>query len=380
MNNFVFYNPTKILFGKNQIQLLGKEMKSNNVKKVLILAGGGSIKQNGVYDTTIKTLSKEGIESVEVWGVRPNPTLDHANEAIKIARDNHVDAILAIGGGSVIDESKSIAAGFYLDNLWDVFEKKALIEKALPIYTILTLSGTCSEMDPFAVLSNEAEQKKWGMGSPLLFPKVSVIDPSIQMSLPWHQTVNGGIDAISHTMEFYFLGTNEEITISMDEAIINTIIKSIDALQVDSKDYSARSNLAWCATLALNGNSGVALKGGDWASHRIEHGISALHPEVAHGAGLAVVFPNWIKYCASENPAQFKRFAEKIWNCDNIDDAVEKMKSKFRSWGAPTTLRDLNIEKSEIEAIADNALNIGNLGAVKSLTREDVIKILEFSY
>lgn len=380
MNNFVFFNPTKVLFGKNTIPQIGLEIKNAGIKKVLLLAGGGSIKSNGVYETVTKSLKKHGVESIELFGVRPNPTLDHANEAINIIKKHKLEAVLAVGGGSVIDEAKSVSAGVFVDNLWDIFEHKAVINEALPIFTVLTISATCSEMDQFAVLSNEAEKKKWGTGSPLLFPKVSVIDPSVQTGLPWHQTVNGGVDAMSHTMEFYFVTRSQELTQSVDEALMRTIIKSVDSLKIDESNYNSRADLAWSAVLALNGNSGAGSGSGDWASHAIEHGISALHPEVAHGAGLAVVFPAWIKYCAAENPNTFARWAQNVWNVSSVEEGIEKMKAKYKEWGAPVSLRDLNIDKSEIPAIAANAAQAGNPGNLKSLSAADIEKILEIAY
>ncbi len=380
MDNFVFYNPTKLIFGKNTIREIGKEIASNGIKKILLLAGSGSIKTNGVYDSAVASLKSAGIEWIEVWGVRANPTLSHALSAIQTVRDNNLEAVLALGGGSVIDESKSIAAGFYLDNLWSAFEKKVPVLKALPVFTVLTLSGTCSEMDSFAVLSNEEEKKKWNIGANCLYPKVSIIDPSVQMSLPWHQTVNGGIDAMSHIMEFYFMGNGDEVTLSLDEALMKTIIDSINALQKDPDDYNARANLAWTATLGLNGISGVALKGGDWGSHRIEHGISALHPEVAHGAGLAVVFPAWIKYVSNENPVLFSRWAKNIWNADSVDEALNNMKKQFFNWNAPISLRNLGIREDEIFDITENAIRIGSIGVLKNFNFDDIVNILKIAF
>ncbi|MGA2298123.1 MAG: iron-containing alcohol dehydrogenase [FCB group bacterium] len=376
MENFIFHNPTKIIFGENTITSIGKEINKAGIKNILLLAGAGSIKRNGVYDQVVSSLGVNKIEFVEHWGVRANPSLKHALEGIKIVMENKLEAVLAVGGGSVIDEGKSIAAGYYLDNLWDVFERKAIINKALPIFTILTLSGTGSEMDPHAVITNDEENKKWPIGSPLLYPKVSIIDPTVQMSLPWEQTVYGAIDAMSHLMEFYFMGTEPEATIAIDESLFKTIIKSVDQLQANQKDYNARANLAWAATLALNGLSGISLGGGDWATHRIEHSISAFHPEVAHGAGLAVIFPAWVKYVNQNNPSQFLRWAQNVWNSGSIEDAIEAMIKKYKSWNAPVSLRDLNISGDEFPVLASYAVMDGTLGFVKKLNKNDVENIL----
>ncbi len=379
MDNFTFHNPTKLIFGKDTISKIGKEISSYGIKKVILLAGGGSIKRNGVFNKVISSLNEYDIEAIELWGVQPNPTLSHAQKGILLAQNEGVDAILAIGGGSVIDEAKSIAAGFYLDNLWASFEREAEIKNALPIFTILTISGTGSEMNPFAVLTNETSKKKWNIGSPVLYPKVTIIDPEVQMSLPWHQTVNGGIDAISHTMEFYFAATDQEMASSIGESIIKTVIRSLDTLQTKPDNYPARANLAWAATLALNGIAGSSIVG-EWSAHRIEHGISALHPEVAHGAGLAIVFPAWIEYTKNTNSPQYKRFAREVWNCDTIEDAIVAMKEKFAAWGAPVSLKELGIQRSEIEKIAHNAAQLGVVGNLYSLNEKNMREILEIAY
>lgn len=379
MQNFVFHNPTKLIFGENTIEVIGKEISKNGIKRILLLYGGGSIKKNGVYDTVVKSLKDNNIVFVEHSGVVPNPVLSHANEGIELCKRNNLEAILAVGGGSVIDEAKSIAAGFYLNNLWDAFERKEEIKDALPVFTILTISGTGSEMNPFAVLTNEFEKKKWNIGATCLYPRATIIDPRIQMSLPWHQTVNGGIDAISHILEYYFNSTVQEVSISISEALIRTIVLCLDKLQVNQYDYPARANLAWAATLALNGFVGSSTIG-EWAAHRIEHGISALYPEIAHGAGLAVVFPAWISYTRKTNPSQYERFAKNVWNSNSLDDALTVMKSKYSSWGAPISLRELNIPKEKIGEIAYNASRLGVVGNLLPLTEEEMAEILELAY
>jgi hypothetical protein len=257
------------------------------------------------------------------------------------------------------------------------------IEKALPVFTVLTISATCSEMDPFAVLTNETENKKWNIEGAALYPKVSIIDPSVQVTLPWEQTVYGAIDALSHIMEFYFQGKGEEPTLSLDETLIHNIFKSVDKLKDNRSDYSVRATLAWSAVLALNGFSGAGLYGGDWACHTIEHGISALHPQVAHGAGLAVVFPAWIKYIHPLNEPQFLRWAKNIFGKNNVESAVQALKEKYRSWGAPVSLRDLNISKDEIPEIIEiilQANTIRNIGNIKNLDFNDLYEILNIAY
>lgn len=383
MRNFTFHNPTKYIFGKGTVQQIGKEIVNFGIQKILLLAGSGSIKRNGVYVQVVESLQQNKIQWLELWGVQPNPILSHANEGIRLVRANSIEGILAVGGGSVIDEAKCIAAGFYLDDLWNAFERKVKIDKALPIFTVLTLSATCSEMDPYAVLTNEKEQKKWNIDSFCLYPKVSIVDPTFQTTLPWNQTVYGAIDILSHIMEFYFQGKNEEPTISLNETLIKTIFSTVDRLKMNPTDYNLRATLAWTSTLALNGISGAGLYGGDWASHTIEHGISAVHPEVAHGAGLAVVFPAWIKYTHALNEPQFLRWAQNIFAQDNIESGISSLKKKYKSWGAPISLRDLGIAKEEIPLIANTiwkSTSYRQIGNLKSLDYNDICEILHIAY
>ena len=380
MDNFIYSNPTKLLFGKGMISKIGAELQSAGIQKVLMLAGGGSIKSNGVYTEFVESMQMNSIEFVEFWGVQANPILSHAEQAIQIIKENNLQAIVAVGGGSVIDEAKAISVGTFANKLWDLYEYKEKVQNALPIFVILTISATGSEMNGGSVLTNMDEQKKWALWSPLLYPKVSIVDPSKQMSLPWHQTANGAIDAMSHIMENYFVASNQEVTISYDESLMRSIILHTNNLQKSQDDYDSRANLAWIATMALNGYSGIGIKSGDWSTHKIEHGVSALHPEVAHGAGLSVLFPAWIKYMHKYNEPTFIRWAKNVWNADSVVQAVQNMKAQYKAWGAPTTLRELNIEHDELESIADNIMLQSGFGVLKQITREDIIEILEIAY
>ncbi len=379
MNNFTFYNPTKIIFGRDKINKIGPELKSANIKRVLLLAGKGSIKSNGLYQKILESLEDKQIDLFEMWGVQANPTLEKVNEAIKFARDNQVDAILAVGGGSVIDSAKAVAVGYYLDELWPFMQGKVKATEALPIYTILTISATGSEMNSGFVITNTQTKQKWGGGSPLLFPKVSIIDPSVQFSLPWNQTVNGGLDAIAHIFEYYFVNPEAIATKEIDKALVKTIIAMVDRLSNDPQDYTARANLAWSATLALNGISGVAMDGGDWACHIIEHALSALYPKIAHGAGLGVIFPAWIEYMVFKYPDKFKDWYE-IWGQDNNIAALISMRNKIREWGSPISLRDLCIHKDDLSIIADKIMEFPAIGRFSKFSREDIEAILILAY
>jgi len=379
MKNFTFHNPTRLIFGTGTIGLIGEEIARNGHKLVLLIAGGGSIKKTGVYDQVVESLRKADRRWEECWGVQPNPVLSKVREMIQQARRLGVDAILAVGGGSVIDSAKAVAAGYYVDDVWQLFERDEPVTRALPLYTVLTLSATGTEMNCYAVVTNEAEKKKWAIGGPALYPRVSVVDPSVQVHLPWKQTVNGAVDSISHILEHYFLGGGET-TLALDESLLRTIVQVTDRLQQNPSDYEARASLAWASTLALNGISGAGLGDGDWTTHALEHGLSGAHPEIAHAEGLAVLFPAWILYCQDANPPLFQRWARNVWGASTVEAAVEAYRNKLRSWQAPVTLKELGIQKQELKEIAQLAYDVGNHGVVKRLELADFERILESAY
>ncbi|BBE30618.1 NADH-dependent alcohol dehydrogenase [Tepiditoga spiralis] len=386
MNNFIFQNPTKIIFGKETIEKIGDELKKNNIKKVLIHYGGGSIKKNGVYDKVVISLKENNIEFIEVSGVKPNPRLSKVIEGIEFAKKNNVDGILAIGGGSVIDSAKAIAGGFFYDDyIWNAFATKNRFKKALPLFVILTLSATGSEMNGNAVITNEKTNQKWTTSGLALYPKVSIIDPTVQFSLPKKQTINGAVDAISHAMEFYFDGTkNNEIQLQLAESIIRTIITTTEILLGNPEDYDARANLVWSATLALNGLLSTGTKGGDWSSHELEHSLSALF-DVSHGEGLAIIFPAWLKYNYNEHIERFDRFALKIFNIDtgnpSIDAklGIETLIEWYKKIGQPTTLKEIGITENNIDKLVENATQKEYIGRLKRLSKEDIINIYKLA-
>jgi len=383
MQSFDWLNPTKLIFGKDTINRIGEEIKTQNVSKVLLIAGCGSIKTNGTYETVINSLGRIGIEWFELWSVKPNPVLSKVNEAIEIIRKNDIQAVLAVGGGSVIDTAKAAAAGSFMENVWDIFESKLSVQvrKALPIFIVLTISASGSEMSPFAVITNEEKRQKWDIMGSALYPKISIIDPSVQGKLPWYQTFNGAIDAMSHIMEYYFSAdASSETTLSVSEALLRTIIKVTDRLYTDPTEYESRASLAWATTLALNGTSAAGMGNGDWASHRIAMGLSAIDPSIAHGAGLAVIFPAWITYCSDAAPELFKRWAKMVWNCESVDGAVDALKTKINHWRGPASFRELGVSHAQLEIIAHTISDFGVIGSVKKLNEQDVKKILELVF
>ncbi|MFO8144813.1 MAG: iron-containing alcohol dehydrogenase [Candidatus Syntrophosphaera sp.] len=381
MESFSFYNPTRIIFGTGKIEVLGQKMKETGAKKCLLVAGGDSIRKNNVYTQVCDSLKASGIKWTEAWGVQPNPTLEKVRVLIAQAISEKVDAILAVGGGSVIDSSKAVATGFYLEDVWQAFTCEEKITQALPIFTVLTISATGSEMNGNAVLTNMTEKKKWSVRSPLLYPRVSIIDPSVQCSLPFKQTVNGALDATAHILEYYFMDDSAVATLAVDTGLLRTIVEMTDRLQQKSSDLVARANLAWCATLALNGISGAGLKGGDWACHTIEHSFSALYPNISHGEGLGVIFPAWIEYVSEKDPARFLPWAKKVWDADGVPLALRRFRDKISEWGSPTSLRDLGIKESDLPQVRDIILNSRDrVGKIVSFTRDEIESLLMLAY
>jgi alcohol dehydrogenase len=380
MEAFSFYNPVKVHFGTGAIANLGTEMHSAGVSKCLLVAGGGSIKLNGVYNQVVKTLQDNKIQWTENWGVQSNPTLEKVHELIAQARREHVDAVLAVGGGSVIDSAKATAAGFYMVDIWQAFISEEKIKKALPIYTVLTLSATGSEMNSIAVITNTSAKHKLGMSSPHIFPKVSIIDPWVQCSLPWKQTLNGALDAIAHILEYYFMDESATATLSIDSALLRTIMDMTDRLRHDPNDVNARANLAWCATLALNGISGVGLKGGDWACHGIEHALSAFDPKIAHGEGLGVIFPAWIEYVSEQHPERFTHWAKEVWGAESVSQALKSFRNRIADWGSPTCLRDLGIRENDLPILSDLIMQTNRLGQIIRFTPLEIEALLLLAY
>jgi len=382
MKNFDYHNPTRLVFGKDTIKDIGKFVSEYGDKKVLLLYGKGSIFKNGVYDQVVESLDKYGIEYVEMSGVQPNPVLSKVRETVDFMKKENVDAIVAVGGGSVLDTSKIAAASFYYEgDPCDFYEKKVFPEKALPIYGILTISATGSEMNSGGVITNEEEKKKWGWGSKYTYPRLSIVDPSIQKTLPVNQTVNGAVDTLTHVFEEYFDGTKDTLMADeFAEGIIRTTMETVKVLIKDPNDYEARANLAWAATLALNGLNGLGRRG-DWASHSIEHSISAYY-DIAHAEGLAMVMPAWMKYVYKEDVDKFARFGEKIFGITGEDKeevalkAIEAYKDFLKEIGAPVALSERNIGEDKIDVMAKNALLRGPLGGLKKLEEEDVYNIL----
>ena len=371
MENFSFCNPTQIEFGRDKEKNIGKYISQNGVKKVLLVYGSKRVIEDGLFDVVIKSLKENGVDFIAFGGVVSNPILGTIQNAIKIAKDEQVDGVLSLGGGSVLDSSKAIAVGTLYDgDVWDFFTSKEKIKKALPIFDIITLAATGSEMNGYAVVTNEKTKQKFSIWSPLVYPKVSVINPELQKSVSKEYLVYSATDIIAHTIEGYFTAKIQPKYMSRQvENIIKTVIETTEILIKNPDDYSARGEFAWAATNALNGTTTVGTAGFSFPNHLIEHALSALY-NVPHGAGLSVVIPAWAKWYYKENEAQFIRFAKEIFGKNTALEGIEELENWFNKIGTPTRLKDFGLDKANISDI------IENLSYQQDFSKEDLENIL----
>ena len=387
MLNFDFDAPTRILFGKDRERSIGELLKPY-AAKVLLHYGGGSIKKSGLYDTVITALKESEISFVELGGVKPNPRVSLVREGISLCRNEGVDLILAVGGGSVIDSAKGIAAGFYYDgDVWDLYGTRKPIKKALPIATILTLPATGSEASFASVVTNDELQLKQSCGSPVLRPVLSVLNPELFFTLPQNQLANGVADMMSHVFERYFTNTTRtDLTDGLCETVLKTLMKSGLRARDNIRDYDAWSELGFAGTVAHNGIVGVG-RNQDWGCHDMEHELSAIY-DVAHGAGLAVLTPSWMKYVYKENIGMFVQFAVNVMGVEGsyrdldaiVLEGIARLREFFNKMGLPATLSELGISGNRLEEMAKKATGAAfgeehPIGGLKKLYWQDVLAI-----
>ena len=375
MNNFNFYNPVKILFGKGKISEISENIPKN--ANILITYGGGSIKKNGVL-MQVKTALK-GFSYTEFGGIEPNPAFETLMKAVEIVKDKEIDFLLAVGGGSVIDGTKFIAAAskYRGDCAYEICSKQTLVTEAMPLATILTLPATGSEMNPNAVVTRRETKEKFAFYSPLVMPQFSVLDPETTYSLPKRQLANGVVDAFVHVLEQYLTyDTNSPVQDSMAEGILRTlIIEGEKALAVDRPNYENRANIMWAATMALNGmlSCGVVT---DWSTHKIGHELTALHG-VDHAVSLAIVWPAVIENVREDRKEKLIQYAKNVWNISEendsltIDILIKRTNEFFTSLGIKSHLSDFNISADDVDVIVKRFENrdsdtLGNLFDVKT--------------
>jgi alcohol dehydrogenase YqhD (iron-dependent ADH family) len=387
MLDFNYAISTKIFFGKNKIERLGEELKPYG-KNILFVYGGGSIKKNGLYDSVTNIFTRNSIVYHELPGVQPNPRITSVRQGIKLCREQNIECIIAVGGGSVIDCAKTIAAGVYhKEDPWDLFLLgDSTIKKTLPIGTILTLAGTGSEMNGNAVISNEETEQKLAIHSDLLRPRFSILDPTYTFTVPKNQTAAGTVDIFSHILEQYFSPTKDAFVQNrIAESLLITCIHYGPIALTEPTNYEARAQLMWTSSLALNGLLGYG-KITDWATHGIEHAVSAAY-DVTHGAGLAILTPYWMEYVLSEETTdKFVEYAQNVWQIKGRNDlivarkGIEKTREFFTSLGMPKTLRDVGVQENKLEGMAEKTVLYGDIGKFKKLGKNDVLMILKNAF
>lgn len=385
MKNFTFRNPTKIIFGEGTITKLSRELQ-NYGKNILLCYGGGSIKANGIYDSVIKELKLADKNVIELAGITPNPRTDKVDEGIELCKKYHIDFILAVGGGSTIDCAKAIAAAACLaedQNYWEIlFEKGQSVDEAIPLGAVLTMAATGSEMNSGAVITNVELKRKYGMHTDAVFPQFSILDPTYTYSLPRNQVVYGVADMLSHLMETYFsLPDESNVTDDLIESLMKTIINNTLIAIDNLEDYTARSNLMWAATLALNGLTTLG-KSGDWMSHNIEHSLSAFY-DIPHGAGLAIVHPMLLQYVHKNHIPRFVRFAKNVWNIDSTGKSdeelaqagIDALRQFLHKIGCPITLKEVGIPTEALPEIAASTRIFAT--SYHNFTTDDILKIYQ---
>ncbi|AHV96523.1 iron-containing alcohol dehydrogenase [Paenibacillus sabinae] len=386
MRNFQFYNPTKLIFGKGTVEALSSEVPKYG-KNVLLLYGGGSIKRNGLYDKVISQLQTIGANVTELAGVEPNPRLSTVHKGVDLCRSNGIELIIAVGGGSVLDCGKAIAVGAkYEGDMWDFVERKAAPQDALPLGTVLTMAATGSEMNSNSVITNETTMEKIGWSSPYAYPAFSILDPEMTFSLPRDQTVYGVVDMMVHVLEHYFhTDGNTPVQDGFCEALLRTMMDAGSKLVNDLENYELRETILYCGTMALNGMVSMGFAG-DWATHNIEHAVSAVY-DIPHGGGLAILFPQWMKYNLDAGPERFRQLAVNVFGVDHSGktdreaglEGIEALSRFWNSIGAPARLADYEIDGSHIGAMADKAVRFGSFGNFRKLQREDVVEIYKLA-
>ena len=392
MKDFLFYAPTEVQFGKQSEELVADLVKKYGGSKVLLHYGGQSAKRSGLLDKICRLLNEGGIEYIELGGVVPNPRLSKVKEGISLCRQQGIDFILAVGGGSVIDSSKAIAYGVpYEGDVWDFYIGKAEATTCLPVATVLTIPAAGSEMSEASVITNEDGDIKLGYSNNICRPKFAIMNPERTFTLPPYQTAAGVTDIMLHTQERYF-NTECDMTIAdnIAEALLRTMKECVFAVLENPEDYRNRAQIMWAGSLAHNDVTGNRLAG-DWATHSIEHELSAMF-DVTHGAGLAVVWPSWARYVYKENMSRFVRFAVNVMGIENdFTDpegtalkGIEAMKRFYRAIGMPTTIHELigrNITDEEIKEMASKCTRGGTItqGRFKKLTTADIEAIYQLA-
>ncbi len=384
MNNFKFTLPTRFYFGKGEERRTGEYLKTYGTRKVMIIHYGDFVKQTGLFDRITESIDAAGIPWVETSGVQPNPRVELVRECIRKAKEEKVDFLLAIGGGSVIDTAKATGAGMHYDgDVWELYEGKGHAAGMTNLGVVLTIPAAGSESNGGSVITNGALKMKRGYGEDFLRPKFAIMNPELTFSLPPFQTAAGGYDIISHIMERYFTRTVHcDLTDELCEGAMRAVIKNLPAVLENPRDYDARAEIMWAGNIAHNGILGVGREE-DWGSHELGHALSAFY-DVTHGASLAIIFPAWMKYVYRLRPEIFARFAEKVWGVEPSGDdeamaleGIERLIRFIRSIGLPASFREAGIPTDKIEEMAAHCTpdTAPVTGMFQKLDRQDCVQI-----
>lgn len=385
MNNFIFYSPTEFVFGKDTEKQAGALARKYGARKVMLVYGGGSVVRSGLLDRVKHSLQEAGVEYCEMGGVQPNPVDTKVYEGIVLCRREQADLLLAVGGGSVIDTAKAIAAGVpYAGDFWDFYIGKARVKEALKVAVVLTIPAAGSEGSGNTVITKVETLQKLSLRVPeLLRPVFSIMNPELTYTLPPFQTACGICDMMVHILERYFTNTQQvEISDRLCEGTLTAIIKEAYCVKQQPEDYGARANIMWCGTIAHNGTCGIGCEE-DWASHFLEHEVSAIY-NVTHGAGLSVILPAWMTFVAARHPQKLAQLANRVFGVPETEDleemalaGISRLKHFFRYMGLPVNFSELGIEHPDIERLAESLhRNKGKLvGNYVKLSKADSLEI-----
>ncbi len=381
MRDFSFHNPTRMEFGRDKERHIGQYLREYGIESVLLVYGSERIKKDGLFGRVEASLAEQGIAFEELGGVVSNPLLSRVQDGVSLMKSKKLQAVLAVGGGSVLDSAKAIAAGALYDgDVWDFFVQKAAITDASPVFAVLTLAATGSEMNAGAVVTNDETKAKYAIMASALFPKVSVINPELMATVSHDYLAYSAVDIFAHCLDLYFSAkTLPEINAALIENILHTVMRTTDALLAEPSDYDARAEFAWASTMALNGITFVGAEGNAYPSHLVEHSLSALY-NVPHGAGLSIVLPGWMRWYKEQNPARFERFAEKMFGASTADVGIDALVAWFSKIGSPVTLAEAEIPVADIPAITENAFGLSTMwGQSEVYTKQAITEILELS-
>ena len=375
MKNFSYHNPTRIEFGKGKEENIGEYISESGVSKVLIVYGSERIKHSGLFNKVAQSLTDKGIHFEELGGVQSNPLLSKVYEGIEIAKAKKLEAVLAVGGGSVLDSSKAIAAGAtYEGDVWDFFTYKAVPEKALKIFDIMTLAATGSEMNNFAVVTKDETKEKFSLAGPATYPTVSVINPELQATVGNDYLAYSASDIFAHSLDMYLSATYlPEYIAGYVENILKTVMRTTEILLVDKDNYEARSEFAWAATQALNFTTFCGIENNRYDTHFLEHTLSAEY-NIAHGAGLSILMPAWMKWQKQFLPERFERFSRVMFNKQEADAGIEALKNWYAKIGAPVTLSEGKIPESDIPMLVDKLFAVAGMWGATQLYTKDMIR------